>query len=168
MGAGRGGASACLGEALEELADRVGALLATSAMGHGLFAGHPYNLGIAGGFSSSLALDLLSQADAVLAFGASLNHWTVRHGKLFSPEARVVQVDLDAEKIGALHRVDVGVVGDAAATARAVVDELEHRGVDKEGFHGEALAREIAAGAPATSPTRTGEPPSTSTRVPSA
>ena len=144
--AGRGAAISGAREALEALADRVGAILATSALGHGLFAGHPYGVGIAGGFSSSLALKLLSQADVVLAFGASLNHWTVRHGRLFSPEARVAQVDLDGEMIGALHRVDVGVVGDATATAQAVADELERRGIDKEGFHDEALAGEIARG----------------------
>src|SRR5215210_4634284 len=144
--AGRGAALSGAREALEALADRVGAILATSALGHGLFAGHPYGVGIAGGFSSSLALKLLSQADVVLAVGASLNHWTVRHGRLFSPEARVAQVDLDGKIIGALHRVDVGVVGDAAATAWAVLDELERRGIDKEGFRSEALAREIARG----------------------
>jgi thiamine pyrophosphate-dependent acetolactate synthase large subunit-like protein len=144
--AGRGAAISGAREALEALADRVGAILATSALGHGLFAGHPYGVGIAGGFSSSLALKLLSQADVVLAFGASLNHWTVRHGRLFSPEARVAQVDLDGEMIGALHRVDVGVVGDATATAQAVADELERRGIDKEGFHDEALAGKIARG----------------------
>jgi thiamine pyrophosphate-dependent acetolactate synthase large subunit-like protein len=144
--AGRGAAISGAREALEALADRVGAILATSALGHGLFAGHPYGVGIAGGFSSSLALKLLSQADVVLAFGASLNHWTVRHGRLFSPEARVAQVDLEGEMIGALHRVDVGVVGDATATAQAVADELERRGIDKEGFHDEALAGEIARG----------------------
>jgi len=144
--AGRGAALSGAREALEALADRVGAILATSALGHGLFAGHPYGVGIAGGFSSSLALKLLSQADVVLAFGASLNHWTVRHGRLFSPEARVAQVDLDGEMIGALHRVDVGVVGDATATAQAVADELERRGIDREGFHDEALAGEIARG----------------------
>src|SRR5918999_5390623 len=144
--AGRGAAISGAREALEALADRVGAILATSALGHGLFAGHPYGVGIAGGFSSSLALKLLSQADVVLAFGASLNHWTVRHGRLLSPEARVAQVDLDGEMIGALHRVDVGVVGDATATAQAVADELERRGIDKEGFHDEALAGEIARG----------------------
>jgi thiamine pyrophosphate-dependent acetolactate synthase large subunit-like protein len=144
--AGRGAAMSGAREALEALADRVGAILATSAMGHGLFADHPYEVGIAGGFSSSLALKLLAQADVVLAFGASLNHWTTRHGRLFSPEARVAQVDLDGKMIGALHRVDVGVVGDATATARAVADELERRGIDKEGFHDEALAGEIARG----------------------
>lgn len=56
----------------------------------------------------------------------------------------MVQVDLDREMIGALHHVDVGVVGDAAASARAVLDELERRGINKEGFHDEALAHEIA------------------------
>jgi thiamine pyrophosphate-dependent acetolactate synthase large subunit-like protein len=113
-------------------------------VGHGLFAGHPYCVGIAGGFSSSLAVQLLSEADLVLAFGASLNPWTVRHGSLFSPGARIVQVDLDKEAIGALHRVDVGVVGDAARAAWSIVEELGQRGMRKEGFRSEALAREIA------------------------
>lgn len=144
--AGRGAALSGAREALEALGDRVGAVLATSAMGHGLFAGNPYSVGIAGGFSSSLALELLAQADSVLAFGAALNHWTVRHGELFSPEAQVVQVDLDQEAIGRVHRVDVGVVGDAAQTARAIVEELERRGVRGKGFRSDGLEREIAAG----------------------
>src|SRR5215216_6621 len=166
--AGRGAAMSGAREAVEALGGRVGAILATSAMGHGLFADHPYGVGIAGGFSSSLALTLLAQADVVLAFGASLNPWTMRHGRLFSPEARVAQVDLDGEMIGAHHSVDVGVVGDAKATARAVADELERRGIDKEGFHDEALAGEIARGARAMSPTRIRAPQSTSIHVPSA
>ena len=142
--AGRGAALA--GARLEALGDRVGAVLATSAMGHGLFAGNPYSLGIAGGFSSSLAMKLLGEADVVLAFGASLNHWTVRHGGLFSPEARVVQVDLEAEAIGRVHRADIGVVGDAAGTAGAIVDELDRRGVGGEGFRTGGLEREISRG----------------------
>jgi thiamine pyrophosphate-dependent acetolactate synthase large subunit-like protein len=144
--AGRGAALAGAREDLEALGDRVGAVLATSAMGHGLFKGNPYSVGIAGGFSSSLAMRLLGEADLVLAFGASLNHWTVRHGGLFSPEARVVQVDLDAEAIGRVHRADVGVVGDAAGAARAIVDELERRGVRREGFRSDGLEREISEG----------------------
>jgi thiamine pyrophosphate-dependent acetolactate synthase large subunit-like protein len=142
--AGRGAALAGAREALEALGDRVGALLATSAVGHGLFAGHPYCVGIAGGFSSSFAVQLLSEADVVLAFGASLNHWTVRHGRLFSPSAKIVQVDLDQAVIGALHRVDVGVVGDAAQAAWAIVGELDQRDVRREGFRSKVLAHEIA------------------------
>jgi thiamine pyrophosphate-dependent acetolactate synthase large subunit-like protein len=144
--AGRGAVLARARGPLEALGDRVGAVLATSAMGHGLFAGNPYSLGIAGGFSSSLAIKLLGEADVVLAFGASLNHWTVRHGRLFSPEARVVQVDLEPEAIGRVHHADIGVVGDAAGTARAIVGELDRRGAGGEGFRTEGLEREISTG----------------------
>ena len=125
--AGRGAALADARGPLEALGDRVGAVLATSAMGHGLFASNPYSVGIAGGFSSSLAMKLLGEADLVLAFGASLNHWTVRHGGLFSPDARVVQVDLEEEAIGRVHRADVGVVGDAAGSSQG------HRGRARTG-----------------------------------
>jgi thiamine pyrophosphate-dependent acetolactate synthase large subunit-like protein len=144
--AGQGAALAGAREALEALGDRVGAVLATSAMGHGLFTGNPYCVGIAGGFSSSLAARLLGRADIVLAFGASLNHWTVRHGSLFSTEAHVVQVDLDEEAVGRLYHADIGVVGDAARAARAIVAELERRGVGREGFRSEGLGREISEG----------------------
>lgn len=143
--AGRGAALAGAREALEALGERIGALMATSAVGNGLFAGNPYDVGIAGGFSSPLAAELMAEADLVLAFGASLNRWTVRHGRLFPPDARVVQVDLDEEAIGILYPVDIGVVGDTKATARALVEELERRGVGKRGFRGEGVARRIAA-----------------------
>lgn len=143
--AGRGAALSEGGrEALEALGERIGAVMTTSAVGNGLFAGNPYDVGISGGFSSPLAAELLGRADLILAFGASLNRWTTRHGRLFSQAARVVQVDLDEEPIGALYRAEVGIVGDAAATARAVHEELERRGVEKTGLRGEGLEREIA------------------------
>src|ERR687889_336964 len=60
------------GPALETLAADIGALLATSAMGHGLFRGNPFALGISGGFASPLAAELIASADLVLALGARL------------------------------------------------------------------------------------------------
>lgn len=143
--AGRGAALSDSREALEDLGGRIGALMATSAVGNGLFAGNPYDVGIAGGFSSPLAAELLAQADTVLAFGASLNRWTTRYGRLFSPSARVVQVDLDEEVIGALYPIDVGVVGDTNATARTIVEELDLRSVSKRGFRDEEVVRRISA-----------------------
>ncbi len=73
------------GADLEALGERCGALLATSAVAKGLFAGLPFDLGISGGFASPLAAELLPQADVVVAFGATLNHWTTRHGELIGP-----------------------------------------------------------------------------------
>jgi thiamine pyrophosphate-dependent acetolactate synthase large subunit-like protein len=118
-------------------------VLATSAVANGLFRGDPFDLGIAGGFSSPLAARLLRKSDLIVAFGAALNEWTTRHGTLVGPGARVVQVDLDASAIGAHRAVDAGVIGDAAATARALLEALDDRA---SGRRSPALATEIAAG----------------------
>jgi thiamine pyrophosphate-dependent acetolactate synthase large subunit-like protein len=113
--AGRGARSA--GRELRALAAASGALLATSAVAHGLFAGDPWALGISGGFASPLAAELIRDADLVVGWGCALNMWTTRHGTLPGPDARVVQVDLDADAIAAHRAVDLGVLGDVAATA---------------------------------------------------
>jgi thiamine pyrophosphate-dependent acetolactate synthase large subunit-like protein len=144
--AGRGAVLAGAGAALEDLGERVGALLATSANGHGLFAGNPWSLGISGGFAPPAAAHLLREADVVLAFGASLNMWTTRHGELIGPSARVVQVDVDADAIGAHRPVDVGVVASARLAAEALVAELDRRGHSGPGRRLEEVARAIAAG----------------------
>jgi thiamine pyrophosphate-dependent acetolactate synthase large subunit-like protein len=122
--AGRGAVLAGAREPIVVLADAAGALLATSAVGNGLFAGSPWSLGISGGFASPLAAELIRSADVVVAFGATLNMWTTRHGRLLSPAARVVQVDVEADAIGAHHRADIGLVGDAADAARALLAAL--------------------------------------------
>jgi thiamine pyrophosphate-dependent acetolactate synthase large subunit-like protein len=143
--AGRGAVRAGAGRLLEELGTRIGALLVTSAMGRGLFAGNPFDLGIAGGFATRPAARLIGEADLILAFGASLNHWTTRHGSLFPDSAAIVQCDVDPAALGARERVTVGVVGDAAATAEALRDELAARGFEQTGFRTEPIKREIAA-----------------------
>ena len=126
--AGRGAVVASAGGPIAALADAAGALLATSAVANGLFAASPWSLGISGGFATPLANQLIGRADVVVSFGATLNMWTTRHGRMISPEATVVQVDVDADAIGAHHRVDTGLVGDAAATARALLDALDRPG----------------------------------------
>ncbi len=142
--AGRGAALSGAGPALRRVAEATDALLATSAVANGLFAGDRFALGIAGGFSSPVAARLLAEADAVVAFGAALNQWTTRHGTLIAPTARVAQVDLDADAVGAHRQVDIGVVGDARETAEALLAAI-HDG--SSGRRTTALAEEIAGGA---------------------
>jgi thiamine pyrophosphate-dependent acetolactate synthase large subunit-like protein len=144
--AGRGAvASPGARAAIEELAEQAGALVATTAMANGLFAGLPYALGIAGGFASPLGVELAGQADLVISFGAGLNHWTARHGELFSSSARVVQVDIDPLAPGRLHRCDLGVVADATEAARAFTAELKARGGKREKSRTAATAATIAS-----------------------
>jgi thiamine pyrophosphate-dependent acetolactate synthase large subunit-like protein len=113
--AGRGALGAR--EELRALAEASGALLATSAVASGLFHDDPWSLGISGGFASPLAVELIAGADLVVAWGCALTMWTTRHGRLIGERARVVQVDLDVDALGAHRPVDLGVVGDVAATA---------------------------------------------------
>jgi thiamine pyrophosphate-dependent acetolactate synthase large subunit-like protein len=123
--AGRGARGA--GPELRALAAASGALLATSAVAHGLFAGDDWSLGISGGFASPAAVELIGDADLVVGWGCALNMWTTRHGTLIGPDARVVQVDLDADAIGAHRPVDLGVLGDVAATATDLTPLVEPR-----------------------------------------
>jgi acetolactate synthase I/II/III large subunit len=145
--AGRGAVLAGARRPLEDLADLTGALLATSALGNGLFAGNPYALGISGGFASPVAAELLREADLVLAAGASLNMWTTRHGGLVGPSARVVQIDCEVDAIGAHRPVDLGIVGDVAETANELVATLRARGHAATGYRSPDVAARIAAGA---------------------
>jgi acetolactate synthase I/II/III large subunit len=117
--AGRGARGTGARAALVDLADRCGALVATSAAAKGLFHDQPWSLDVSGGFASPLAAELIRDADLVIGWGCALNMWTMRHGELIGPAATVVQVDLDRGAIGALRPVDFGVVGDVAATAGA-------------------------------------------------
>lgn len=142
--AGRGARDA--GYELRALAEASGALLTTSAVAKGLFRGDPFDLGISGGFSSPLAAELIAGADLVIGVGCALNMWTMRHGRLIGDAARVVQIDLESAALGAQRPVDLGVLGDAAATATAVLGELTRfGGVPEPRYRTADVAARIAA-----------------------
>jgi thiamine pyrophosphate-dependent acetolactate synthase large subunit-like protein len=125
--AGRGAVIADAEAALIALAERTGALLATSICGHGLFAGSPWSVGISGGFASPAADELICESDLIVAFGASLTHWTTKRGKLIAPGAAVAQVDVEAAKLGYQMPVQHAIHADARVTAEAILAELDRR-----------------------------------------
>jgi thiamine pyrophosphate-dependent acetolactate synthase large subunit-like protein len=142
--AGRGAVLAQAREPVESLGRRIGALLATSAMANGLFTGLPYDLGISGGFASSVAAELVAQADLVIGFGVGLNHWTTRDGALIGEHTNVIQVDIEADAIGAHRPVTLGIVGDVGSTAEAIDGELRRRGFSAKGTRDAELEDRIA------------------------
>jgi len=142
--AGRGAVLAGAGPELERLGETIGAVLATSAPANGLFAGLPYALGISGGFASPFAAQVLPQADLVLVFGASVNHWTTKHGAMIGPDARVIQIDVEPRAIGRNRPADLAIIADASATARALTAELNNRNHTHQGFRTSELATQIA------------------------
>jgi thiamine pyrophosphate-dependent acetolactate synthase large subunit-like protein len=140
--AGRGARQAK--EDLIHLSERTGALLSTSAVSRGLFRGHPFNLDVSGGFATPVAAEYIRNADLLIGWGCALNMWTLRHGALVGADTTVIQVDLDADALGAHHRIDLGVTGDAAATARAVAADLESRGHHAAGYRSATVAERLA------------------------
>ena len=122
--AGRGAVLSQAEKPLMALADRIGALLATSICGHGLFADDPWSVGISGGFSSPAADALISESDLILGFGVSFTQWTTKKGKLIGPDTIVAQIDIDAAKLGYQMPVQFALLGDAKETAEALLEEL--------------------------------------------
>lgn len=120
--AGRGARGA--GPQIAALAAHAGALLATSAVASGLFEGEEFSLGISGGFASPLAAELITDSDLIVGWGCALNMWTMRHGRLVSSGTRVAQVDVESSALGAHRPIDLGVLGDTAATARDALSAL--------------------------------------------
>jgi thiamine pyrophosphate-dependent acetolactate synthase large subunit-like protein len=131
--AGRGARASGAREAIVELADRTGALLATSLQGKGYFAGNPWDIGIAGAFASAPSEQLLADADFVLGVGAELGYYTTEGGLLF-PSAEVARIDIRAapEEIGIIPGLYVQ--GDGRTSVAAINEALAARQVRKAGF----------------------------------
>ena len=144
--AGRGAVLSGAGPALRRLGELSGAVLATSAVANGLFADDPFAVGISGGFASPTAQRLLAESDVVIAFGASLNMWTTRHGGLIGADTVVIQVDRDEEAVGAHRWVSLGVVGDARLVAEELVAALDPARDFGAVRRSVEIAAEIAAG----------------------
>jgi len=126
--AGRGARSPQAKALALDVADRLGALVATTFGAKGLFDGHPRSLGTAGGFSLPADRQLLEQADCVLAVGAGLNAWTTDKGKLFRA-ATVIHVDHDAAAFGRASVLpQLRLLGDATSALSCLSQLLRESG----------------------------------------
>jgi thiamine pyrophosphate-dependent acetolactate synthase large subunit-like protein len=144
--AGRGAVLSDAEESLIALGDHLGALLAMSICGHGLFADNPWSVGISGGFSSPVADELISESDFILGFGVSLTQWTTKKGKLIARGATVAQIDIEAPKLGYQMPVQFALLGDAKATAEALLAVLRQNGAAQSGRRNDRTRERIRAG----------------------
>ncbi|WP_066286633.1 thiamine pyrophosphate-binding protein [Arthrobacter sp. B6] len=120
--AGRGAHLAGAGPELRELADRLGALTAGTALALNLLQGEGY-LGVAGGFGTDTAAGLMGEADVVLVAGASLTPFTMRFGHLLGPDSTVIQIDTALQPTN--PRVDMFVSADVKSAAGRLLRILD-------------------------------------------
>jgi len=145
---GQGAVFSAAREALEGLAERAGALLATSLLAKGLFDGNPYALDIAGSFSSDFTRERFAESDLVIGVGAGLGNYTTEAGYLF-PAAQVVQIDTNPRGLWqGLRTADLHIRGDARAAAHALIEKLDQRNIRKSGFRSSEMIAQIAADVP--------------------
>ena len=151
--AGRGAIGDDARAAVLHFAERIGAPVATTLQAKDLFRGEDFNLGIFGTLSQDAIVEALVGSDCLIAFGASLNPFTLSHGT-FAKGKRVIQVDNDPGQIGRYFAPDVGVYGDAARTADLFVHWLDAAEIEASGGRSDDVSGLIAAPrpAPATAP----------------
>lgn len=143
--AGYGAYRAGARDALEALAERTGALLATTVKSKDLFRGSPWALGVVGSFSHSAARRMIDQADCVLAFGAGLNLMTMSFGLSLPAGAPLIQIDSARRHIGRWSTADLALVGDAKIVAEQLTAALAERPAADKPFH-EAATRQFLDG----------------------
>lgn len=91
--AGLGAVEANAAAACRQLAGKLGGFLATTLPARGLFHDDPYCVGISGSFTPPVGLELMAEADFVIAVGCSLAFHAGGGGQLW-PNAETLQIDI--------------------------------------------------------------------------
>ncbi len=116
-------------KASQKLAERLDAPVCCGYQHNDAFPGsHPLFAGPLGYNGSKAAMELISKADVVLALGTRLNPFSTLPGygiEYWPQSAKIIQVDINADRIGLTKPVDVGIVGDAALVATQILAHLE-------------------------------------------
>ena len=125
------GAGVVIGGAIEAskaLAERLEAPVCCGYQHNDAFPGsHPLFAGPLGYNGSRAAMELIAKADVVLALGTRLNPFSTLPGygiDYWPTGAKIIQVDINPDRIGLTKPVTVGIVGDAAQVAGQLLAQL--------------------------------------------
>ncbi|MFM8773166.1 MAG: sulfoacetaldehyde acetyltransferase, partial [Actinomycetota bacterium] len=114
-----------------QLAEQLRAPVCNSYLHNDSFpASHPLWCGPLGYQGSKAAMNLIAQADVVLALGTRLGPFGTlpQHGMDYWPKnAKIIQVDADSDQIGLVKKVTVGLCGDAKEAAEALLERIDGR-----------------------------------------
>ncbi len=111
-----------------KLAERLDAPVCVGYQHNDAFPGsHPLFAGPLGYNGSKAGMELIKQADVVLALGSRLNPFSTLPGyglDYWPKEAKIIQVDINPDRIGLTKKVSVGIVGDAKKVAEGILAGL--------------------------------------------
>ena len=146
--AGRGAKLSQAREAIEEMAEAMGALLTTSLQAKGLFTGNRFAMDISGAYASDFSRERFAESDLVIGLGVGLGAYTTESGYLY-PGAQTVQIDIGPRGLWqGLRTADLHIRADAKAAAEAVTAAIKRRGASGKRFRSDEMAALIAADVP--------------------
>ncbi len=125
------GAGVVIGDAIPEcvvLAEKLTAPVCSGYQHNDSFPGsHPLAAGPLGYNGSKAAMELIAKADVVLALGTRLNPFSTLPGygiDYWPQDAKIIQVDINPDRIGLTKKVTVGIAGDAKLVAKQLLEQL--------------------------------------------
>jgi sulfoacetaldehyde acetyltransferase len=131
------GAGVVLADAIPatiKLAERLDAPVCVGYQHNDAFPGsHPLFVGPLGYNGSKAGMQLISEADVVLCLGTRLNPFSTLPGygmDYWPKDAKIIQVDINPDRIGLTKKVAVGIIGDAKKVANSLLDKLSESAGD--------------------------------------
>ena len=110
------------------LAERLDAPVCVGYQHNDAFPGnHPLFAGPLGYNGSKAAMQLIKDADVVLCLGTRLNPFSTLPGyglDYWPSDAKIIQVDINPDRIGLTKKVSIGIVGDAGKVANDILAQL--------------------------------------------
>ncbi|MCE8512364.1 sulfoacetaldehyde acetyltransferase [Ruegeria pomeroyi] len=114
--------------ASKALAERLDAPVCVGYQHNDAFPGsHPLFAGPLGYNGSKAGMELIKDADVVLCLGTRLNPFSTLPGygmEYWPANAKIIQVDINPDRIGLTKKVTVGIIGDAAKVATGILNQL--------------------------------------------
>ncbi len=131
------GAGVVLAGAIKDtiaLAERLDAPVCVGYQHNDAFPGsHPLFAGPLGYNGSKAGMELINKADVVLCLGTRLNPFSTLPGygiDYWPKDAKIIQVDINADRIGLTKKVTVGIIGDAKKVAQSILAKLPENAGD--------------------------------------
>ena len=118
-----------------KLAERLTAPVCVGYQHNDAFPGsHPLFAGPLGYNGSKAGMELIKDADVVLCLGTRLNPFSTLPGygmDYWPKDAKIIQVDINPDRIGLTKKVSVGIVGDAKKVAQGILSRLSDSAGDE-------------------------------------
>ena len=133
------GAGVVIGGAIDDcvkLAEKLDSPVCSGYQHNDSFPGsHPLAVGPLGYNGSKAGMELIAKADVVLALGTRLNPFSTLPGygiDYWPKNAKIIQVDMNSDRIGLTKKVTVGICGDAKLVAQQLLNRLSPKAGDTD------------------------------------